>query len=194
MSEKRYWVGNTGRWDQESHWALTSGGAGGASVPDGPDYEAIIDENSITLPGQYISFPIAAYMELTVPVPTLLEAPVTSIIHETPVTQDSMDDLTVPVPTLEVATRNFNYLGICTVTCPAEVTVVTLEAHGLSDNDCVKFIPASGVIANEIANDTEYYADVIDLDTFNLMAIPSGELMDTTGTQTAVDIKLYKLV
>ncbi|MCK9570053.1 hypothetical protein M0R72_14010 [Candidatus Pacearchaeota archaeon] len=131
--------------------------------------------------------------ELTVPVPTL-EAPVTSIVNETPVTQDGMDDLTVPVPTLELATRNYNYLGICTVTCPAEVTVVTLEAHGLSDNDVVKFIPESGSIANEIENDYDYYADVIDVDTFNLMVAPSGELMDTTGTQTAVNIKLYKLV
>ena len=191
--EERYWVGNAGRWDQEAHWALTSGGAGGASVPSGIGFKAIIDANSITLPGQYISFPIEAFLELTVPVPTL-EAPVTSIVHETPVTQDSMDDLTVPVPTLELATRNYNYLGICTVTCPAEVTVVTLEGHGLSDNDVVKFIPESGVIANEIANDYDYYADVIDVDTFNLMVVPSGELMDTTGTQTAVNIKLYKLV
>jgi hypothetical protein len=190
---ERYWVGNTGMWTDTSHWSATSGGAGGASVP-GPDDDVIIDESSFSLAGQYIIFPIQAFVELIIQVLPTIEAPVTVIVHETPVTQSSMDDLTVPVPTLEVTTRNFVYLGICTVSCPAEVTVVTLEAHGLSDNDCVKFIPASGTIANEIANDYEYYADVIDVDTFNLMVVPSGELMDTTGTQTATSIKLYKLV
>lgn len=188
-----YWIGNSGRYGEAAHISETSGGPAVATFPAEP-FDLIIDANSITLPGQYISFPIEAFLELTVPVPTL-EAPVTSIVHETPATQDSMDDLTVPVPTLEApVTRNYNYLGICTVTCPAEVTVVTLEGHGLSDNDVVKFIPESGLIANEIENDYDYYADVIDVDTFNLMVVPSGELMDTTGAQTAVNIKLYKLV
>ena len=32
--DPRYWVGDTGNWSDTAHWSLTSGGAGGASVPD----------------------------------------------------------------------------------------------------------------------------------------------------------------
>jgi hypothetical protein len=189
---ERYWVGNTGGWNDTSHWSATSGGAGGASVP-GPDDDVIIDESSFSLAGQYIIFPIEATLELTAIVAEI-EAPITTIISETPVIQDGLADLTVPVPTLELVTHNFNYIGICTVSCPAEPCVVTYAAHGLVDDDCVKFIPASGVIANEINNDYAYYVKRIDANTFWLMVIPSGEVIDTTGTQTAVNIKLYKKI
>ncbi|MCK6557522.1 hypothetical protein L6Q96_23545, partial [Candidatus Binatia bacterium] len=30
----RYWVGGSGVWDDPSHWSTTSGGPGGASIPD----------------------------------------------------------------------------------------------------------------------------------------------------------------
>jgi hypothetical protein len=52
----RYWVGNTGFWNDTDHWSLTSGGVGGASVPSDNDI-VIIDENSFTLSGQFIKFP-----------------------------------------------------------------------------------------------------------------------------------------
>lgn len=43
----RYWVGGTGSWDQSTttHWATTSGGAGGASVPTSLN-DVIFDANS----------------------------------------------------------------------------------------------------------------------------------------------------
>lgn len=34
FSAARYWIGGTGSWSDTSHWSLTSGGAGGASVPN----------------------------------------------------------------------------------------------------------------------------------------------------------------
>lgn len=49
----RYWVGNSGLWNDIDHWAATSGGAGGESVPDDED-DVIIDENSFTEEGHYI--------------------------------------------------------------------------------------------------------------------------------------------
>lgn len=36
-SAQRFWVGGTGSWSQTAHWSLTSGGAGGASVPSATD-------------------------------------------------------------------------------------------------------------------------------------------------------------
>ena len=41
----RYWVGGAGKWDDPAHWALTSGGQGGATPPDGT-CDAFFDENS----------------------------------------------------------------------------------------------------------------------------------------------------
>lgn len=52
----RYWIGNSGSWDDTNHWSLTSGGVGGASVPTVSD-DVVIDNNSFTEPGQYIEFP-----------------------------------------------------------------------------------------------------------------------------------------
>lgn len=31
----RFWIGGTGNWNDTAHWSLTTGGSGGASVPDG---------------------------------------------------------------------------------------------------------------------------------------------------------------
>ena len=44
---KRFWVGGDGNWDQNTttHWSTTSGGPGGASVPNG-NYDVFIDGNS----------------------------------------------------------------------------------------------------------------------------------------------------
>lgn len=51
----RYWVGNSGNWDDTSHWATTSGGAGGASIPSVDD-DVIIDENSFSQDTGFINF------------------------------------------------------------------------------------------------------------------------------------------
>jgi hypothetical protein len=52
---KRFWVGDTGYFDDVDHWATSSGGTGGASMPT-EENEIIIDENSFTMTGQYIEF------------------------------------------------------------------------------------------------------------------------------------------
>lgn len=41
----RYWVGGSGNWNDTAHWSTSSGGAGGASVPNTSD-NVYIDENS----------------------------------------------------------------------------------------------------------------------------------------------------
>jgi gliding motility-associated-like protein len=42
-----YWVGNSGNWEDPSHWANTSGGVGGIGIPTQAD-NAIFDFNSFT--------------------------------------------------------------------------------------------------------------------------------------------------
>jgi hypothetical protein len=54
LSKKRYWVGNSGDWNDSAHWSYTSGGPGGAPVPD-ETCDVVIDVNSITLPDQTIT-------------------------------------------------------------------------------------------------------------------------------------------
>jgi len=50
----RYWIGNSGDWDETSHWSLTSGGTGGASVPTTSNI-VTFDSNSFTLADQTIT-------------------------------------------------------------------------------------------------------------------------------------------
>lgn len=52
----RYWVGNGGNFEDTSHWSLTSGGTGGASVPDISDEtNAIFDANSFNTGSQTVT-------------------------------------------------------------------------------------------------------------------------------------------
>ena len=44
-----YWVGNSGSWNDASHWALSSGGQGGAGVPSQND-NVIFDNLSVNQP------------------------------------------------------------------------------------------------------------------------------------------------
>jgi hypothetical protein len=48
-----YWVGGTGNWDDVTHWASTSGGAGGYCVPTQVD-NVIFDQNSFSQTGQAV--------------------------------------------------------------------------------------------------------------------------------------------
>jgi hypothetical protein len=57
-SRTLYWVGNAGNWNDSTnlHWALTSGGSPGASIPYPlPQDDVIIDGNSFSLPTQTIT-------------------------------------------------------------------------------------------------------------------------------------------
>ncbi|TDN38854.1 T9SS type A sorting domain-containing protein [Hymenobacter sp. UV11] len=49
-----YWVGGTGRWSDPTHWALSSGGAGGICVPNQLD-DAVLDNQSFTATGQVVT-------------------------------------------------------------------------------------------------------------------------------------------
>ncbi len=42
-----YWVGDSGNWEDASHWSLSSGGPGGACIPNFKD-DIIFDKNSFT--------------------------------------------------------------------------------------------------------------------------------------------------
>src|SRR5690606_20176077 len=44
-----YWVGNSGNWNDASHWALSSGGQGGAGIPSQHD-NVVFDHSSINQP------------------------------------------------------------------------------------------------------------------------------------------------
>ncbi|HEX8517473.1 MAG TPA: gliding motility-associated C-terminal domain-containing protein [Bacteroidia bacterium] len=50
----RYWVNGTGAWNDPSHWSVSSGGAGGASVPTASD-NAYFDELSSDDSGLYLT-------------------------------------------------------------------------------------------------------------------------------------------
>ncbi|MCK5168457.1 MAG: SprB repeat-containing protein, partial [Bacteroidales bacterium] len=47
LAQSRYWVNGTGTWDDSNHWAETTGGKQGASIPTEND-NVIFDNNSFT--------------------------------------------------------------------------------------------------------------------------------------------------
>ncbi|MBI9066611.1 MAG: hypothetical protein JEZ09_04920, partial [Salinivirgaceae bacterium] len=51
--ESRYWVSGSGNWNDQTHWALESGGSGGASVPT-ENTDVYVDNNSLNN-GGYIA-------------------------------------------------------------------------------------------------------------------------------------------
>jgi len=57
MAQARYWVGNSGNWNDNNKWSETSGGAPGASVPGVlcPTCDAIFDSNSFTTVGAVVN-------------------------------------------------------------------------------------------------------------------------------------------
>ena len=46
-----YWVGNSGNWNDATHWSNTSGGNGGIGVPSIND-DVFVDENSFKKHGE----------------------------------------------------------------------------------------------------------------------------------------------
>lgn len=49
-----YWIGNSGSWEDGTHWSLTSGGVASNVVPGAGD-KVVFDENSFTVSGSTIS-------------------------------------------------------------------------------------------------------------------------------------------
>jgi len=49
-----YWIGGTGNWNDNTHWSLTSGGAGGAALPTSAD-NVFFDANSFSAPSQTVT-------------------------------------------------------------------------------------------------------------------------------------------
>jgi len=50
----RYWVGGSGNWSNTAHWSVTSGGTGGASLPDSQT-SCYFDANSFSGAAQTVS-------------------------------------------------------------------------------------------------------------------------------------------
>ncbi len=57
-AQNRFWVGGSGDWDDVTHWSLTSGGTGGASLPTSST-NAIFDQASFSAAG-FIKIPNGA--------------------------------------------------------------------------------------------------------------------------------------
>lgn len=55
----RYWVGDSGNWSDNAHWASYSGGAGGSSVPTAAD-DVYFNADSFTNPGQTVTIDVPA--------------------------------------------------------------------------------------------------------------------------------------
>jgi gliding motility-associated-like protein len=60
LAQVKYWVGGTGEWNDTQHWAYTSGGEGGAEIPNLQDSVIIndlssVDEFSINFSGKIFS-------------------------------------------------------------------------------------------------------------------------------------------
>lgn len=56
----RFWIGNGGSYTDTAHWSTSSGGSGGASVPDHED-NVYFDANSFSSSGQTVTFPSFPY-------------------------------------------------------------------------------------------------------------------------------------
>ena len=58
-AQTRYWVGNSGSWNDTNHWSLTSGGSPGAAVPVATDAVAF-NASSFTAGGQTVTITAGA--------------------------------------------------------------------------------------------------------------------------------------
>lgn len=54
-----YWVGNSGNWSDPAHWSLSSGGPGGAGVPN-QSTSVVFDENSFQQPSSLVKLDLAS--------------------------------------------------------------------------------------------------------------------------------------
>lgn len=57
----RFWVGDSGNWNDTAHWAATSGGSGGVSVPTSSD-NVYFDANSFSTTGQTVTVNVNSYL------------------------------------------------------------------------------------------------------------------------------------
>lgn len=198
MSRVLYWVDNSGRADDPMHYSLQSGGVGGEPIPTAEDY-LIIDHNSFTYPGQHILFPMEIFTPLIAPnlMSQTNETPAISFVAVPPIAMPSTDliagdgfvdpkNIFPPQPVYKVA------LALeCAVSCPASPAVVTLTNHGFLENDAIYFVVNSGQISAEIKTNITYYVSVIDSNTFSIKD-EDGITMNSTGSQTATKINIYK--
>ena len=62
-----YWIGNSGNWNDPSHWSNVSGGNGGTAIPGTSD-NVFFDANSFTLPNQTVTITNnVSFNNLTIP-------------------------------------------------------------------------------------------------------------------------------
>lgn len=60
----RYWVGGSGNWSDNAHWAASSGGVGGQSYPNSDTTNAFFDANSFSAVGQVVTFDTGVCLNL----------------------------------------------------------------------------------------------------------------------------------
>lgn len=82
----KYWVGNSGDWNDVLHWSDTSGGEGGATLPSYAD-TALVDDNSVlrdeegtpleetlTITWEYASTVYCEFLTTTITTPCVFDA------------------------------------------------------------------------------------------------------------------------
>jgi hypothetical protein len=76
----KYWVGGSGNWNDELHWADTSGGEGGTTIPSYGN-TVIVDDNSVlkgeetlTITWEYASTVYCEFLITTITTPCVFDA------------------------------------------------------------------------------------------------------------------------
>lgn len=118
-------------------------------------------------------------IRLTVPGLPTIAAPTLTKIEEAPVSADAIG-LTVPaVPAAPTVSFSlYELVGECTIS-HAEPAVVTLNGHGLAEDDMVLFQTTGSLPAPLVAG-TTYFVVYIGVNTFNLSLTIAGSTIDTT--------------
>jgi len=103
----------------------------------------------------------------------------TNKIEETPLTKDVPGLTALSVPSAAAVTaRAYALIGDCTIS-HAEPGVVTKAAHGLVNDQRVRF-RTTGTLPAPLAVDTDYFVENKTDDTFNLTLTLAGSTIDTT--------------
>lgn len=104
----------------------------------------------------------------------------TSKVEETPLDESvpGLTALALPTVAAPVA-QSYDLIGNCTIS-HAEPGVVTYTAHGLANDDRVRF-RTTGTLPAPLAVDVDYFVENKTDDTFNLTLTVAGSEIDTTS-------------
>jgi len=121
---------------------------------------------------------------LSLPMSLNLSSPSLSKIEETPVSSSFSMNLPTSPGLSSPSAVVFSSLGTATISI-AVPGVVTKSSHGLIENDEISF-STTGVLPNPIAPGKSFFVHKLTDDTFNIMVVPDGSYVDTTGTSSGV--------